>query len=63
MAGRQSRRDEQRSAFGYVVWHLYFYGRKDSQADEAMNAGGIAKPFTLCVSRKGKPFEFPEIYP
>jgi len=51
MAGRQSRRDEQRSAFGYVVWHLYFYGRKDSQADEAMNAGGIAKPFTLAVIR------------
>jgi hypothetical protein len=29
MAGRQSRRDKQRSAFGYVVGHLYFYGQKD----------------------------------
>jgi len=26
MAGRESRRDKQRSAFGYVVRHLYFYG-------------------------------------
>ena len=49
MAGRHSGLDKQRSAFGYVVGHLYFYGQKDSQADEAMNAGGIAKPFTLAA--------------
>jgi hypothetical protein len=28
MAGRQSGLDEQRSAFGYVVGHLYFYEQK-----------------------------------
>jgi hypothetical protein len=29
MAGQQSRRDKQRSAFGYVVGQFYFYGQKD----------------------------------
>ena len=29
MTGRQSRGDNQQSAFGYVVMHLYFFGQKD----------------------------------
>jgi len=28
MAGQQSQRDKQQAAFGYVVWHLYFYGQQ-----------------------------------
>jgi hypothetical protein len=49
MAGRQSRRDEQRSAFGYVVGHLYFYGQKDWPGGMSYECRGIAKPFTLAA--------------
>jgi hypothetical protein len=45
--GRQSRRDKQRSAFGYVVGHLYFYGQKDWPGGISYEYRGIAKPFTL----------------
>jgi hypothetical protein len=47
MAGRQYRRDEQRSAFGYVVKHLYFYGQKDWPGGTSYECRGIAKLFTL----------------
>jgi len=44
MAGQQSRRDKQRSAFGYVVGHLYFYGQKDWPGGTSYECRGIAKP-------------------
>jgi hypothetical protein len=49
MAGQQSQRDKQRSAFGYVVRHLYFYGQKDWPGGISYEYRGIAKPFTLAV--------------
>jgi hypothetical protein len=49
MARRQSGRDKQRSAFGYVVRHLYFYGQKDGPGGTSYEYPGIAKPFTLAV--------------
>jgi hypothetical protein len=47
MAGQQSRRDKQQSAFGYVVRQLYFYGQKDWPGGKSYESRGIAKPFTL----------------
>jgi hypothetical protein len=49
MIGQQSRRDKQRSAFGYVVGHLYFYGQKVWPGGTSYECPGIAKPFTLAV--------------
>jgi hypothetical protein len=45
MAGHQSRRDKLQSAFGYVVWHLYFYGQQVWPGGTSYECPGIAKPF------------------
>jgi hypothetical protein len=50
MAGRQSRRDKQQSAFGYMVRHLYFYGQKVGPGGTIYEYRGIAKPFTLAAT-------------
>jgi hypothetical protein len=47
MAGQQSRRDKKRSAFGYVVGHLYFYGQKDWPGGTSYECRCIGKPFPL----------------
>jgi hypothetical protein len=52
MAGRQSQRDKQRSAFDYVVGHLYFYGQKHWPGGKSYKCRGIAKPFTLAAIQK-----------
>jgi hypothetical protein len=49
MAGRHSGLDKQRSAFGYVVRHLYIYGQKDWPGGMTYEYRGIAKPFTLAA--------------
>jgi hypothetical protein len=47
MVGQQSGLDKQRLAFGYVVGHLYFYGRTEWPGGTSYECRGIAKPFTL----------------
>jgi len=48
MAGQQCGRKQQRSAFGFVVGHVYFYGQKEWPGGTSYECRGIAKPFTLC---------------
>ncbi len=48
MAGQQSRRDKQRSAFGYVVRHLYFYGQKVWPGGISYECRGIQALYVVC---------------
>jgi hypothetical protein len=50
MTGQQTRQTKQRSAFGYVVGHLYFYEQKDWPGGKSYECPGIAKPFTLAAN-------------
>jgi hypothetical protein len=52
MAGRQYQRDKQRSAFGYVVRHLYFYGQKDWPGGMSYECRAIAKPCSLVAIKQ-----------
>jgi hypothetical protein len=45
MAGQQSRLDEQLSAFGYVVGHFNFMGRRIGRAVRAINAAASPSLF------------------